>query len=176
MGRNVGRGAPNASGTRSRVAEAASESTNMTRIANPPPLTRRRFTSSWGELEYLCKKVHHWLHKRREKRRAERYRDRLERVLHDTPENDIAIIREEGLTLLSELKGHIGDSIRYRRREIGLMEALHRDAQSREYSASTRAYMLRDRGAGQLQERREILAGLVNEISRQNAGSVRRSG
>lgn len=133
----------------------------MIRKKSVPPLTRRSFASIWDELEYLCKKVHYWLYTRKERRHAERYRDRLERVLHDLPENDMAIIRQEGLALLSELEGQIGDSIRYRGREIGLMEALHRDAQSAKYAESTRAYMLRDRDTAELQERRAILAALL---------------
>ncbi len=145
-------------------------------IDNGPPLTCRSFASPWGELEYLCKKVHYWLYVRQERRRAERYRDRLVRVLHNLPEDNMAIIRQEGLALLSELKGRFGDSVRYRAREIELMEALHRDARSPKYSETTRAYMLRDRDNAVLQERREIMAGLVTEISRKNARIVRRSG
>jgi len=148
----------------------------MIRKKNPPPLTRRSFASIWDQLDYLCKKIHNWLYTRNEKGRAERYRDRLERVLHDLPENDIAIIQQQGLALLCQLKGRIAESIGYRRREIELMERLHCEAQSPDYAESTRAYMLRDRDTAELQERRTILAALVKESSRQTGSAIRRSG
>jgi hypothetical protein len=148
----------------------------MIRKKSIPPLTRRSFASIWDELDYLCKKIHYWLYTRKEKGRAERYLERLERALHDLPENDIAILRQEGLALLCQLKGRIGESISYRGREIELMEGLHREAQSPGYAESTRAYMLRDRDTAELQERRAILAALLAESSRQTGSAIRRSG
>src|SRR5438132_284910 len=117
-----------------------------------PPPTQRSFASIWGELDYLCKKISYWLYTRKQKARAERYLDRLEQIVRDLPENDLAIIREEGLALLYELKGDIDESIAHRRQEIELMKRLHREAQSPKYGADTRAYMLRDRDARALQE------------------------
>jgi hypothetical protein len=125
-----------------------------------PPTTKRRFGNIWGELDYLCKKIRYWLYTRKQKTRAKRYLDRLERVLHNLPENDLAILREEGLALLYELKGKVGESITHRRREIELMEHLHRSAESPQCAESTRAYMLRDRGITDLQQRRAILEAL----------------
>jgi hypothetical protein len=128
-----------------------------------PPLTQRSFANMWGELDYLCRKVRFWLYTRKEKGRARRYLERLERVLDDLPENDLAIIRQEGLALLSELKGKVGESIAHRTKEIDLMERLHREAQSPKYAGSTRAYMLRDRDITVLQERRAILESLKKQ-------------
>src|SRR5947209_17284121 len=91
-----------------------------------PPNTQRRFATSWGELDYLCKKMRYWLYTRKQRTRAERYLDRLARVLRELPENDLAIIREEGLALLHELKGDLGAAIAHREREIRLTEGLHR--------------------------------------------------
>jgi len=67
---------------------------------NSPPATRRSFATIWGELDYLCKKIHFWLYTRKQTRNAARYLNRLERVLREVPENDIAIVRQEGLALL----------------------------------------------------------------------------
>jgi hypothetical protein len=139
-----------------------------------PPPTHRSFATVWGELEYLCKKIHYWLYTRKQKRGAERYRDRLERILRALPENDIAIFRYEGLALLSELRGEIGNSFAHRRREIELTERLHREAQSPQYAESTRAYMLHRRDSKFLQERRLILDGLINALSTQN-DAIRRT-
>ncbi len=125
-----------------------------------PPITSRSFADVWGELDYLCKKTHYWLHVRRNKTRAERYLDRLERVLRALPVDDMAIVRQEGLALVHELKGELGQSIPHRRREIELMERLHRDAQSPKYADTTKAYMLSDRDAAVLKERRAILEAL----------------
>ena len=132
-----------------------------------PPISQRRFANGWIELDYLCKKIRYWLYARKHKTGAERYLDRLERVLRDLPENDLAIIRAEGLSLLSELKGNLNDAIAHREQEIRLMERLHRDAQSPTYADSTRAYMLRDRDGAVLQERREILEALKREEASQ---------
>jgi hypothetical protein len=125
-----------------------------------PPATRRSFASIWDELDYLSKRISYWLYSRRQKTSAERYLERLERVLHDLPENDVAIIRENGLALLHELKGDIDKAIAHRKREMELMEKLHKEAQSSRYADATRAYMLHDRGMNALRVRRVILKTL----------------
>ena len=79
------------------------------------------------------------------------------------PKNDLAIVREEALALLPELQGDVSAAIVHREREIKLTERLHKEAQSPGYTDSTRSYMLRDRGAFYLQERRAILAALKSE-------------
>jgi plasmid stabilization system protein ParE len=124
------------------------------------PKSERRFGNLWGELDYLCKKIRYWLYVRKQRAGAARYLNRLQRVLRHLPENDEAIIREEGYALLSELRGHLRDAIAHREREIRLTELLHKDAQSVNYADSTRAYMLQDRGIADLAERRAILEAL----------------
>src|SRR5687768_12262795 len=114
----------------------------MKKHSRMPP-TQRRFANGWSELDYLCRKTRYWLYARKDRDRAVRYVDRLDRVLHDLPDNDLAIIREEGFALLSELKGKLGDAIAHRQREIQLMEKLRRDAESSRYANATKAYMLR---------------------------------
>jgi hypothetical protein len=127
------------------------------------PITQRRFGNAWAELDYLCAKLRYWLYARKQKPRAQRFLHRLQRVLTRLPENDSAIIREEGLALLSELKGELGDAIAHREREIRLMERLHQEAESPKYEESTRSYMLRERDSGVLGERRAILEALKKE-------------
>jgi hypothetical protein len=148
----------------------------MIKKRDTPPATRRRFTTIWGELDYLCKKIHYWLYARKQKARAERYLNRLERVLHELPENDVAIVRQEGLALLCQLKGRIAESIRYRMREIELMERLHCETDARGYDESTRSYMLRDRDSSVLQERRAILEAHSRDHFPQRGSAIRRSG
>ena len=126
-----------------------------------PPSTKRIFANPWAELDYLCKKISHWLYVEGHKARAGHYRNRLERVLDKLPENELAILREEGLALLCELKGEKNAAIKHRKREIQLMERLHREAQAPKYTDSTRAYMLHDRDTNVLDERRAILDGLM---------------
>jgi hypothetical protein len=128
-------------------------------IDTPP--TQRRFANSWGELAYLCKKIRYWLYTRKQKPKAVYYLARLERVLNELPENDIAIIREEGLALVCELKGDISESILHRKREIKLIERLHKEAQSPRYKDSTRAYMLQGRDDAALKERWQIVEALA---------------
>ena len=126
-----------------------------------PPTTQRRFTSPWLELDYLCTKVRFWLYTRKAKHRAERYLKRLENVLAHVPENEVAIIRQEGFALLHELMGNVSASIVHRQREIELIERLHREARLPRYSESTRAYMLQGLDEAALQERREVLKSLM---------------
>ena len=56
-----------------------------------------RFGTPWGELGFVCKKVPHRLFAGRDRSFALALLDRLHRVLSELPENDMAIIREEGL-------------------------------------------------------------------------------
>jgi hypothetical protein len=139
----------------------------MIRAKLKPPSTRRTFANRWGELDYLCKKIRFWLYSRKQTANANRYLDRLEQVLGQVPENEVAIIRHEGLALLHELKGEIGGAIAHRKKEIALMDRLHKEAQSPNYSASARAYMLRDRDDAALMERRVILESLQSQVRRQ---------
>ena len=124
------------------------------------PVTKRRFANPWAELDYLCKKIRYWLYIRKNKTYAHRYLDRLEGVLKELPENNEAILREEALALLKELQGKIAEAIAHRKREIKLMTQLHKEASSPTYAASTKAYMLQDRGNFALQERQSILRAL----------------
>jgi len=135
----------------------------MTRRVSNPRSTRRFFATCWGELDYVCGKMRYWLYARKQRSRAERYLERLAAILRSLPANDQAIIREEGLALLHELKGQRSHAIAHREREIQLMERLHNEARSAHYSAKTRSYLLRNRDETDLQERRAILERLKKE-------------
>jgi hypothetical protein len=130
----------------------------MTTRRAKPPSTQRRFTSPWSELAYLCKKLHYWLYVRRERARAQRFLPRLKKVLSKVPQNDEAIVRQEGFALLYELAGDTARAIEHREREIRLNERLLRGAGS--VSADVRDYMLQGRTPAELSERRAILASL----------------
>jgi hypothetical protein len=130
------------------------------KISDDPPITRRRITSNWGELDYLCQKTRYWLYLREKKSSAGRYTGRLAKVFRELPTNEVAILREEGFALLYELKGDFGKAIAHREREIHLMEQLHREASSPRYDDKTRAYMLRERESTDLAERRLIVESL----------------
>ena len=138
----------------------------MIRQQAKPPTTQRRFTTIWGELAYVCKKTRYWLYARKQRARAERYQERLAAILHDLPVNDSAIIREEGLALLHELRGELAKAIAHREREISLTERLHKEAQS--HDQGTRCYMLQGRETNDLQQRREILAALKQAATQRN--------
>jgi hypothetical protein len=134
-----------------------------------PPATQRSFGSAWGELDYLCKKIHYWLYQGKRKVNAAHYLSRLEGILHDVPPNELAILRQEGLALLHELKGEVEKAIVHRRREIELMERLHKEAQT--HRMAVRAYMLQGRGSDVLAERRTILKLLKQACPQSNGGS-----
>jgi hypothetical protein len=114
------------------------------------------------------------LYTQNKKKNAERYVDRLERVLKALPPDELAILRQEGLALLYELRGRIDKAIKHRMNEIALMERLHSEAKSPGYAASTRAYMLRDREISALEERRAILNALQDGSSSRVAAATRR--
>jgi len=126
--------------------------------------TQRIFRSPWIKLDYLCRKVRYWLYERQSQASAQRYLRRLAQTLKALPQNNEAILRLECLALLAEIKGDIDSAVQYREREIQLMEQLHRDAETGEYSDETRAYMLADRGGDALMERRTILQGLRHRL------------
>ncbi len=140
-----------------------------------PPVTQRSFTNPWSELAYLCEKIRYWLYERRQKPRAQRYLLRLERVLRELPQDELAILRHEGQALLYELKNELAEAIAHRKEEIKLMERLQREARSGKYSASAREYILKDRDGGELAERRRILAALEEPDSRANGHAVLRA-
>ena len=131
-----------------------------------PPTTQRSFASPWSELDYLCKKISYWLYCQPNRDRAQHYETRLQRVLRQLPDDDLAIVREEGLALACELQGRIDEAIAHRKREIRLMERLHAEARSPRYSDKTRAYMLRDWDGAALAERRDILDALESSRAR----------
>ena len=133
------------------------------------PATSRRFAGPWSELDYLCKKISYWLYAEPNRDRARRYASRLNRVLRQVPDDDLAILRQEGLALASELRGELADAIAHRRREIRLIERLQSEAQSPRYSDKTKTYMLRDRSGVALAERRDILDALETLHARRGA-------
>jgi hypothetical protein len=123
---------------------------------------RRRFRTVWGELDYYCAKIRSlWYVKQNRARAAGVYLKKLEDVLERLPENDLAILRAEGLALLYELKGDLKGAIKYRKKEIQLMERLHRDVNGRGYEEKMRKSILVGRDEQALQERRAILQELV---------------
>jgi hypothetical protein len=135
------------------------------------PSTRRRFRTVWGELLYLRDKIHYWLYTRKEKTSARRYLSRLERVLSELPTQDRAILREEGLALLHELKGETGAAIKHRQREIELMKELHEEVSAGGYDEKMAASILVGRDRNALQERRAILRVLEESTSPPDEGN-----
>jgi len=140
----------------------------MKDVANTPPKTSRKFGTVWGELEYVCRKIHYWLYERNDRTSARRYLGRLQRIVGDLPDSDLAILRAEGLALLHELRGELSDAVAQRRREIHLMERLQRsvDRSVREarYDERMAAAILAGRDSAALEERRNVLQALAEEL------------
>ncbi len=133
-----------------------------------PPKTRKRFGGLWDKLDYLCKKIHFWWYVRKDKTYAKRYLGRLERVLKELPENDLAIVREEGWALLHQLRGEKNLAIKHRQREIELIEMAHQSVRQSvnagRYDETMAKSILGDRDIGGLRERRAILKTLERGI------------
>jgi hypothetical protein len=130
-----------------------------------PPPTKRSFANPWGELDYLCRKLRYWLYTHSDKGRAERFVGRLEAVLRKIPEENSAILRQDALAILCEMKGQIGQAIAYRESEIALMLRLHELARQEEHAPDVRNYMLKDRGLAELRLRQKILKSLQKSIT-----------
>jgi hypothetical protein len=128
------------------------------------PLKREKTGNAWGELEAICRTVHAALYERRDVTSARRYRLRLGEILARLPENDQAILREEGLALVHELRGEVALAIPHRQREIRLMMKLHRSVKESvtkgDYDAKTGQSILVGRGLDALKERRAILKAM----------------
>lgn len=141
----------------------------MIRMIAEPPRIKRKFHTGWGELDYLCERIHYWWYTRQDKRPAKRFLDRLERVLASLPADEMAILREEGLALLHELKSEKKAAIKHRRHEIELMERLHRSVRDSvkngDYDAKMAASILMGRDVNALNERQAILKRLEEAIS-----------
>lgn len=129
-------------------------------------MPRRKFRTQWGELEYLCAVIHRLWYAQGNKGRVKKFLARLEKLLAELPPNDMAILREDGLALLSEITGRIDAAIKHRKREIKLMEKLHKDVASRDYADDMKASILVNRDAETLQERRDILQKLQHQTAR----------
>jgi hypothetical protein len=144
-----------------------------------PPKNQKRFGTLWGELAYVCQKVHYWLHERHRRAPARRYQCRLEQVLGKLPKDDQAILREEGLALFHELKREPAVAAQHRKREIRLIEELQESVQKSveagHYDHATATSILAGRDAAALQKRREILTAL-EETEAQRRGDVMPAG
>jgi hypothetical protein len=137
------------------------------------PLKRKKKTgNAWGDLAAICQKVHAALYERRDKTAARRYQLRLKQILTQLPENDLAIVREEGLALLHELRGEAALAIPHRQREIRLMMQLQRSVKKSvaigDYAAKTGQSILVGRGLNALEKRRAILRAM-QEAERERA-------
>jgi hypothetical protein len=129
-----------------------------------PRKSRKKSGNIWAELDDVCRKIHARLYTRRDDASARRYQRRLERLLGELPEDDLAILRHEGVALLCELKGETCCAVEHRKREIQLMERLHKSVQrsvdAGDYNEKTGASILAGRGAKDLSQRRDILRAL----------------
>ena len=129
-----------------------------------PPRTQRRFGTPWGELDYVCKRIHYWLYDRKSLGSARRYLSRLERILKKLPANELAILREEAKALLHELQGQKSEAIEHRQREIELTERLRksvsRSVQAGDYDERMAASILARHDDAALEGRRLILRNL----------------
>jgi hypothetical protein len=85
------------------------------------------------------------------------------------PENDLAIIRQEGAALLSELKGDLDSAIQHRKKEIELTERAQKSVQESvnrgDYDARTAAWALQGRDSKALKERRAMLRALEEQMN-----------
>lgn len=119
----------------------------------------------WAQLAELCKKINHLMYEDKDIASANHYREPLRQLLLSLPDNDfMAIIRQEGEALYCELSGNYVNAIKYRKKEIQLMERLHKSVRksiaAKEYDQSMGESILIDRDQNVLEKRRVILKDL----------------
>jgi hypothetical protein len=123
--------------------------------------------AAWGELDAICRRVHHWLYDRRDVSVAKRFRNRLRRSLATVPADGDAILYQEAMALLHELDGGTDAAIRARRKEIELMEKLQKSVaksiRAGDYDVKMARSILLNRDAKGLQKRKAILGVLESK-------------
>ncbi len=139
-------------------------------ITSKNKIRKRRKSAAhiWAELAELCQKIGVRLYGRNhDKQLARRYQRRLELIMTQLPENDLAIVRQEGAALLSELKGDLDSAIEHRKNEIELTERAQKSVEESvkrgDYDAETAAWALQGRDSKALEKRRAILRDLEEQ-------------
>jgi hypothetical protein len=132
--------------------------------ARPPSFEEIAEAQLWAELAQICRLLlHSWL-VNGDGIASVGYLRRLDRILNRLPKDDMAIVRQDALAWLNQLRGDRAAAIRFRREEIRLMELLHEDVRrnlgSGKYSQSAADYILEDRDQKDLEERRMMLRAL----------------
>src|SRR3984893_2629850 len=94
------------------------------------PVTLRKFTGHWDEIDYLYHKLLYWFYERKDRRRAKPFCDRLERLLNEFCIDDHVIVPEECRSLICEIRGDVPGAINHRENEIRLIKRLHRISQN----------------------------------------------
>jgi hypothetical protein len=134
------------------------------------PKNKKQFATVWSELADVCKKIHRYLYTRNDKASASRFESQLQRVLDDLPKNDLAILREEGLALLHELRDEIAAAIKHRKKEIKLTQRLHdsvrKSVEAGHIDATMAASILEHRDESVLKKRIAILSALEDKANR----------
>ena len=134
----------------------------MNHYTDEDPNRREGSLPPWDQLARLCRRIHKKLYVKRDRASALDDLHLLERLLHDLPQNDEAIVKQEALALSCELRNDIPGAIKYREKEIERIEKLHEDVRIHDYDERTRAWILQHRGLDVLKERRAILKLLEN--------------
>ena len=122
------------------------------------PRSKRRFRTNWEEIQYLCGKMHFWIHCRKSARsRAERFAGRLADRVSEVDPNSEAILLHEAKALLAEFLGDLETAIKFRSREIAAMKRLYASLDENNSSKETREWALQNRGEDVLKVRLAIL-------------------
>ena len=118
----------------------------------------------WGELADVCEILRQLMYEDRDLAKAKMQLPKLEALLEQLPDNDVAIIRAEGFALLHELKEEPEQAIEYRKREIELMEMLHQHIRDNDYDDKTKQSLLNGRDTEDLELRKTIILALEERL------------
>lgn len=92
-------------------------------IEKAPP-TRHKFSGIWDQIEYLYDKTFYWSWGQGNWRQAQRFADRLKRLIAKADPKSEALLGISCRALAAEVDGDLRKAIRFRQREIEMMRRL----------------------------------------------------
>jgi len=88
------------------------------------PPTRRKFSGIWDQINYLYDKTLYWSWGQGNWRKAQRFADRLKRLVVKADPKGEALLGVSSRALAAEVDGDLRKAIRFRQREIKMMRRL----------------------------------------------------
>jgi hypothetical protein len=93
-------------------------------MSEKAPSTRRKFSGLWDQIKYLYDKTFYWSYGQGNWRQAQRFADRLKRLVAKADPKSEALLGMSCRALIAEVDGDLRKAIRFRKREIDMIRRL----------------------------------------------------